>query len=78
MAKTITIKETKTNYAAAIKRVKSTRKPLVVEQNGKPFAVVIPYAEYQKLAELREHAKMKSGWRNSIKSFDARKPYLSR
>lgn len=57
MAKTITVKETKTKYAAAIKRVKSTRKPLVVEQNGKPFAVVIPYAEYQKLAELRERAR---------------------
>jgi prevent-host-death family protein len=57
MAKTITVKETKTKYAAAIKRIKSTRKPLVVEQNGKPFAVVIPYAEYQKLAELRERAR---------------------
>lgn len=63
MAKTITVKETKTQYAAAIKRVKSTRKPVVVEQNGKPFAVVIPYAEYQKLAELRESERKKT-WHN--------------
>ena len=57
MAKTITLKEMKTKYTAAIKQVKSTGKSSVIEQDGKPFAVVIPYAEYQKLARLRERAR---------------------
>ena len=57
MAKTISLKDSPATYAAAIEQFKTTNEPLVVEQDGKPFAVVIPYAEYLKLAELREREK---------------------
>lgn len=60
MAKTITLKEMKPRYTAAIKQVKSTGKSSVIEQDGKPFAVVIPYAEYQELAELRESQRKRT------------------
>lgn len=60
MAKTITLKETQASYATVIEQVKSTGEPLVVEQDGQPFAVVIPFAEYQQLVALRESERQKA------------------
>ena len=60
MTKTITLKESPAAYAAAIEELKSTGEPLIVEQDGKPFAVVMRYAEYQELAALRENERKKS------------------
>lgn len=54
MAKTITLREAQAAYAAALEQVKSTGEPLVVEQDGQPSVVVIPYAEYQQLVARRE------------------------
>ena len=60
MAKTITLKELPAEYAAAIERMSEGGKPLVLEQDGKPALVVLPYAEYQALAALREDEQGKA------------------
>lgn len=60
MAKTITLKEAQASYATVIEQVKSTGEPLVVEQDGQPFAVVIPFAEYQQLVALRDAERDKA------------------
>lgn len=60
MTKTITAKEAQASYASVIEQVKVTGEPLIIEQDGKPFAVVMRYAEYQELATLRENEKKKS------------------
>lgn len=61
MAKTITLKEAQASYATVIEQVKTAGEPLVIEQDGRPFAVVIPFAEYQQLVALRE-SERKAGW----------------
>ncbi|MBI4674294.1 MAG: type II toxin-antitoxin system prevent-host-death family antitoxin [Chloroflexi bacterium] len=53
------VKESSLGYTAEIERVKATGEPLVIEGDGKPLLVVLPYAEYdalvkQKLQEQRK------------------------
>ncbi|MCL4499622.1 MAG: type II toxin-antitoxin system Phd/YefM family antitoxin [Chloroflexi bacterium] len=57
MTKTITSKEAQASYGTAIEQVKSSGEPLIIEQDGKPAVVVLPYAEFQRLAGLRESEK---------------------
>jgi prevent-host-death family protein len=61
MAHTITLKEDPAAYAVAVEQVQTTGEPLVIEQDGKPIAVVLPYAEYEQLVALRE-AERKQAW----------------
>ncbi len=58
-----TIKETSPDYTAVVEKVKSTGAPLVLEQDGQPTAVVVPYAEYEQLVALREYERKKT-WHN--------------
>ena len=43
------IKESSIGYTAEIERVKATGEPLVIEGDGKPLLIVLPYAEYDAL-----------------------------
>ncbi len=56
MAHTITLKEAQASYKTVVERVQSTGEPLIVEKDGKPTVVVIPFDEYQRLVALRESA----------------------
>ncbi|MBI4788777.1 MAG: type II toxin-antitoxin system Phd/YefM family antitoxin [Chloroflexi bacterium] len=85
MTKTITLKEAQATYGTVLEQVKSTGEPLIIEQDGKPFAVVMRYSEYQELAALRESEKKKA-WqaeqerllRKEITAFEKMKPDLLR
>ncbi len=68
MTKTITLKEAQASYATVIERVKSTGEPLVVEQDGQPSVVVIPFAEYQQFIALRERAQRKMPQESTIET----------
>ena len=54
MTRIITLKDAQATYSTAVAEVQSTGEPLIVEQEGKPTVVVIPFAEYQQLVARRE------------------------
>jgi len=36
--------------------IENTKKPILLEREGRPVAVILPYADYQRLAQPREQA----------------------
>ncbi|GIL14955.1 MAG: hypothetical protein BroJett039_01280 [Chloroflexota bacterium] len=62
MARTVTLRETRTEYAAVIAQVQDTGEALIVEQAGKPSVAVLPLAEYERLVAQRAQENA-SAWR---------------
>lgn len=83
MARTITLKEPQGTYSTLVEQVQSTGEPLIVEQEGKPTVVVIPFAQYQQLLAQRER-EQNSVWqteqeallRKEVAAFEQMKPAL--
>lgn len=62
MARTVTLRETQTEYATVIAQVQDTGEALIVEQPGKPSVAVLPLAEYERLVAQRAPENA-SAWR---------------
>jgi hypothetical protein len=56
--KTLTLKENQTLYEAIA--VAAPDEPLIVERNGQPVYVLVPYAEYQ--AQRAQHSTLPVNW----------------
>ncbi len=57
MAKTITLKEAPATYVAAIEQVTATGETVIVEKDGQPSVVLVPFDEYQHLIASRERQR---------------------
>ena len=54
--------EAKNSFGAILARVVDGDEEVVVERQGKPKAVIISFAEYQKVQELREQERRRGQW----------------
>lgn len=54
------VKESSVGYTAEIERVKATGEPLVIEGDGKPLLVVLPFAEYDALVKQQQQEQRKT------------------
>ena len=61
----------KRNSAKALKRLKKTKRPLVLTVNGKAEAVVMDPQTYQSESAQREHAEMIAFLKESLADTDA-------
>jgi prevent-host-death family protein len=57
MPRTVSASEAKTQFAALVEWTVERQDEVIVASHGKPKAVILSFAEYQKLAELREEAR---------------------
>jgi prevent-host-death family protein len=62
MTRTITLKEAQAAYSTAVAEVQSTGETLIVEQEGKPTVVVIPFSEYQQLVARQTEEAIAETW----------------
>ena len=60
MPKVVSATEAKNRLRALIGWVSRNRDEVIVESHGEPTAVIISFAEYQRLRELREQARRKT------------------
>jgi len=60
-----TVKEAAVAYGAVTTDLKQ---PLVLERDGRPFAVVLSFAEYQRLREQAANEEQKAAWRARFES----------
>lgn len=56
MPRTMSVREARANFSELLGLVHYTKEPIVVQRNGKPFAVVISPEEYASLRAERERA----------------------
>ena len=54
MAKTTTLKETRTAYSLSLDKADLTQGPLIVEHEGQPVAALVPIAEYRQFEAWRK------------------------
>ena len=57
MTKTVSATEAKNRFGTVLGWVTDGGDEVVVERQGRPQAVIIPFAEYQKVQELRERQR---------------------
>ncbi len=60
MAKMISLKDAPAEYVTAFEQVQVTGQPQIIERDGKPFVVVIPYDEYEEFASFRQAERDKT------------------
>ncbi|MDQ3250258.1 MAG: type II toxin-antitoxin system Phd/YefM family antitoxin [Chloroflexota bacterium] len=57
MAKTISASEAKTNFGTIVNWAVQKNEEVIIQSYGEPKAVIISFAEFQKLAQLREQER---------------------
>jgi len=80
MAKTLPISEVKTNLPALVAGVQEREEEVVVTRNGRPAAVLVNYAEYERLKETLDvltDSDLMRQIRRSRRFFGSRKKGLS-
>lgn len=73
------VKESSVGYTAEIERVKATGEPLVIEGDGKPLLIVLPYAEYDALVKQKQQEQRKAymeAFERERVAFETLKPQL--
>lgn len=73
------VKESSVGYTAEIERVKATGEPLVIEGDGKPLLVVLPFAEYDALVKQQQQEQRKTymeAFERERAAFEMLKPQL--
>ncbi len=83
MPKTITLKEAQAAYSLSIETSQLIQGPIVLEHEGKPIAVLISLADYQKFVKWQEHEQARA-WQEEqerllqeeIAAFERIKPEL--
>jgi len=73
------VKESSAGYTAEIERVKATGEPLVIEDDGKPLLIVLPYAEYDALIRQKQQERRKEymeAFERERAAFEKLKPQL--
>lgn len=61
MAKTVKITEAQAEYGLAIDKEQLAQEPIVLERDGNPGAVIVPFHEYTEFsAWRRQHEKAKT------------------
>ncbi len=49
MPRTISLKETQATFSVSLDKAQSVDEPVYIERNGKPWAVLVPVAQYEQL-----------------------------
>lgn len=83
MVKRIAIKEARAPYTVPVGEEDLIEGPLIVERQGEPIAVIIPYREYQRFVEWQERERATT-WqeeqqrllRKEIAAFERMRPQL--
>ncbi|WP_420645039.1 type II toxin-antitoxin system Phd/YefM family antitoxin [Candidatus Leptofilum sp.] len=57
--KTVSISEARNQLSAFIKRATQDKDDVVIQNRGRPEAVIIPYTDYEILQEARENERRK-------------------
>ncbi|MDL1898106.1 type II toxin-antitoxin system prevent-host-death family antitoxin [Anaerolineae bacterium CFX7] len=73
------VKEASAGYTAEIERVKAAGEPLVIEEDGKPLLVILPYAEYDALVKQKYQVQRKAymeAFERERNAFEKLKPQL--
>ena len=55
MPKTIRVTELRTQFGATLDWVIENNREIIITRYGKPSAVLLPYAEYQRIEALQQH-----------------------
>jgi len=56
MAKTITLKETQATYSVSLEKTQLGDEPIIIEREGKKWAVLVPIAQFEQLQRLQKQA----------------------
>ena len=57
--KNISISEAREQFSAVVKLAKQGKQDVVIENRGRPEAVIIPYSDYEVLQQARENERRK-------------------
>jgi len=77
MPETIEIREARTRYGLSLDEARLAKGPVIIERQGKPFAAIIPFAEYETYKAWREREKQAAVRRAHLQKFEReREAYL--
>lgn len=63
MPKTVTSTEAKSQFGSLVKWATENQDEIVVKHYGEPTVVLLPFASYAELLDLREQARRDEAWR---------------
>ena len=73
MAKTVPVREFRTNFSTFLSDVADRRDHALVTRNGKPVAALVPIDEYDALEETAEIlSDLRPSWRSRLVSLSSR------